>query len=92
MILDILISLPVLGLLIWLFLFSAPRERSRGGIWRDRVFAIAAPAAALATIVAGHAWGTAEGMALNVMAVASGYLVCVGLLGAGWAVRWGSRR
>lgn len=87
MILDILISLPVLALLVWLFLISAPPGRSRGGIWRDRCFAVAAPAAALATITAGHTWGTADGMALNVMAVAGGYLVAVAVLGAGWGIR-----
>lgn len=88
---DLLISAPVTLFLLWLFWYSAPPGRTRRVRIVDSCLLALAPAAVVTIIVIGHARiddaGEWTGMGLNVMLVASAYLVLISLLGLGWLQR-----
>lgn len=88
---DLLISAPVTIFLMWLYWYSAPAGQTRAGRWRDRSLFVVAPVVAGAIIVLCHLRMDLEGVGLNVIAVASAYLVVCGLLGLGWVLRAGAR-
>jgi len=84
---DLLIVAPVTLFLLWLYVYSAPRRRSRRLRILDRCVLVGAPGAVVAIVVGGHAWIDYPGMGLNVMLVAAAYVVLVVLLGLGWWAR-----
>ena len=85
---DLLISARVVAFLLWLYARSAPTERGAGFWLLDRVLMVVTPFAAVAIIIGFHRGLDIEGMGLNVIAVATAYLVVVSMLGFGWAVRF----
>lgn len=86
-ILDLAISAPVIGFLVWLYWYSAPPARHRGVIVLDRCLLVLAPALAVSIIVACHRLLDIEGMGLSVIAVAAAYLAACAVLGLGWLIR-----
>lgn len=85
---DLLISAPVVAFLLWLYARSAPAERGAGILWLDRMLMLLTPIAAVSIIVGIHATMELEGMGRNVIAVATAYLAVLALLGLGWTVRF----
>ncbi len=81
---DFIILTPVLVFLLWLYWFSRPAARL-GPV--DRLVLGLTPLLVTGTLWAVHASLDVEGMGLNVIAVAAGYLVGCMLLGAGWGFR-----
>ena len=84
---DLLITAPVVVFLLWLYAYSAPTERSAGVRVLDRVLMVLTPVVAAGLIVGIHAWLDLDGMGRNVIAVATAYLVALALLGLGWGLR-----
>ena len=89
---DLLISAPVVAFLLWLYARSAPAGRRPGMRAFDRTLLLGTPLVAIVIIVGFHRWLDVEGMGLNVIAVATAYLAVLAVLGAGWAVRSLRRR
>ncbi|NKI34021.1 hypothetical protein HFP89_02425 [Wenzhouxiangella sp. XN79A] len=85
---DLLISAPVVAFLIWLYARSAPSGRSAGMRALDRTLMVLTPLALVAIIVGIHATMDLDGMGRNVIAVATAYLAVLALLGSGWVVRF----
>ncbi len=81
---DLLISAPVVVFLLWLYARSA--SGSLTGL--DRLLLVLTPVALVAIIIGFHRTLEVEGMGLNVIAVATAYLVVLALLGLGWTVRF----
>ncbi len=84
---DLLISAPVVAFLLWLYAWSTPAERSTSVLWLDRALMALTPIALVAIIIGFHHLLDVEGMGLNVIAVATAYLTVLALLGLGWMVR-----
>ncbi|MBY6205512.1 hypothetical protein [Halomonas denitrificans] len=80
---DLLISAPVVAFLMWLYARSASGPLT--GL--DRLLLVLTPVALVAIIVGFHRTLDIEGMGLNVIAVATAYLAVLALLGIGWMVR-----
>ena len=85
---DLLISAPVVAFLLWLYARSAPESRPAPVRSIDRALMLLAPLAGIGIIVGIHASMELEGMGRNVIAVATAYLAVLALLGIGWSVRF----
>lgn len=84
---DLLISAPVTLFLVWLYWYSAPSHRPGWLRTLDLCLLALAPICVAAIIIGGHAWIDYPGMGLNVMLVASAYIVLITLFGIGWLLR-----
>lgn len=85
---DLLITAPVVVFLLWLYAYSTPAERSAGVRTMDRVLMVLTPVVAAGLIAGIHAALDLDGMGRNVIAVATAYLAALALLGLGWGVRF----
>lgn len=85
---DLLISAPVVVFLLWLYARTAPDGRNGSVRWLDRALMLLTPITAIGLIVGIHAVLDLEGMGRNVIAVATAYLAVLALLGLGWTVRF----
>lgn len=85
--LDLFISAPITLFLLWLYWYSAPSGAPRWQQWTDAALLLLAALAVVMIIVLGHLLLDYPGMGLNVMLVATAYMVLITLLGAGWLVR-----
>lgn len=85
---DLLISAPITLFLLWLFWYSAPAGAPRWQQWTDVVVLLVTAISVVLIIVLGHLRIDYPGMGLNVMLVATAYIVLITLLGAGWLVRF----
>ncbi len=85
---DILILLPVVGFMLWLFWFSAPPGRQRRLRNADILLAVAACLLAAVVFAALHTWLDMEGMDQSIIVVAVSYLTFIMAMGVCWLVRW----
>ena len=90
MIFDLLILLPVMIFLLWLYWYSTPAEQGAGARFVDRLPALLATLGALAALPIQHAelGPHVVGLARNVIAVATAYLLMLAFLGLGWGLRF----
>jgi len=88
MAIDLLILAPVVLFLLWLYDYSAPRDRLTRDRWLDRAVALVAVLVGGGTLFALHSLLEVEGLARNVIAVAAAYLTFLALLAVGWLRRW----
>ncbi len=84
---DFVVMGPVVAFALWLYWFSRPRVCVRRIRWLDRAVLMATPVSVIGCIVVFHRVSEVEGMGLNVMAVASAYLLASAILGLGWVGR-----
>lgn len=87
MIIDLFLLLPVGLFLLWLYVYSAPQDRSRAAVRVDRAVVPIAVLATAATLGGLHAGLDVEGLGRSVIALASAYLVLIAVLGTGWIIR-----
>lgn len=89
---DLFVCAPVTLFMLWLYGYSAPKQRPGWLRKLDSVWMILAIALVVGILVIGHSVSDFEGMGLNVMLVAAAYLSLIGVLGIGWMIRHQARK
>lgn len=89
--LDLLISMPVTAVLVWIYWFFWPSGLSSGQRRLDALLILLAPVSLIVILVLGHAWIDYPGTGLNVMLVATAYIAVLSILGAASLLRLAMR-
>ncbi|MDT8439721.1 MAG: hypothetical protein RQ729_12010 [Wenzhouxiangellaceae bacterium] len=87
MLLDLLISAPITALLVALQVYFRPNTLPPDRRRLDTILTVLAPLSVVVILVLGHLWIDYPGMGLNVMLVATAYLVLLAVLALGWWLR-----
>lgn len=85
---DVLILLPIVGFMLWLFWFTAPPGRHRRLRRADILLAVAACLFSAAVFSALHGLLDMEGMDQSIIVVAVSYLTFIMAMGVCWLARW----
>lgn len=88
---DLFVCAPVTLFMLWLYGYSAPKQRPAWLRNLDRFWMVLAAVLVVGILVIGHSISDFEGMGLNVMLVAAAYLSLIGVLGLGWMIRYRMR-